>query len=98
MISLTGNTRPPPCRYLKTMHPGPLKILVVEDNPADRALYRIYLKNLPDLEIAEAEFGAAGLEFCRSWQPECVVLDFTLPDMSGLEFIDQLRAEFRGMP
>ena len=47
------------------MNPGHLRILVVEDNAADRALFRIYLKHVPGLEIAEADLGAAGLELCR---------------------------------
>ncbi|HVW85630.1 MAG TPA: response regulator, partial [Bryobacteraceae bacterium] len=80
------------------MIPGQLKILVVEDNPADRALYRIYLKHLPGLEIREAEFGTDGLKLCPSWGPDCILLDFTLPDMTGLEFIDRLRESSGGIP
>jgi len=80
------------------MNPGHLRILVVEDNAADRALFRIYLKHVPGLEIAEADLGAAGLELCRSWNPDCVLLDFTLPDMTGIEFIDMLRLDAGTLP
>jgi PAS domain S-box-containing protein len=75
-----------------------LKLLVVEDNPADRALYRIYLKHVPGLEIAEAEFGHEGLALCRDWKPHCVLLDFTLPDMNGLAFIEKLRDDLGSIP
>jgi len=80
------------------MNPGRIKLLVVEDNPADRALYRIYLKHIAGLEIEEAALGSAALELCRSWGPDCVLLDFTLPDMNGLEFIDRLRAAAGKIP
>jgi PAS domain S-box-containing protein len=75
-----------------------LRILFVEDNPADRALYRVYLKHIPGLEIAEAEFGREGLALCQDWKPQCILLDFTLPDMNGLEFIDRLRKVQGGLP
>jgi PAS domain S-box-containing protein len=80
------------------MSSGPLHILVVEDNPADRALYRVYLNHVAGLVLAEAESGAEGLRLCRESPPDCILLDFTLPDMNGLEFIDRLRPNAASLP
>jgi CheY-like chemotaxis protein len=80
------------------MNPGQTKLLVVEDNPADRALYRIYLQHVPGLAIVEAEFGADALDLCHKIGPDCILLDFTLPDMNGLQFMERLRTQNGGIP
>ena len=80
------------------MNQDQLRILVVEDNPADRALLRIYLQHLPGLQIIEAELGSEGLRLCQSESPDCVLLDFTLPDMTGVEFLETLRARAGSIP
>ena len=43
--------------------------------------------------IVAVETGAGALERLRSEQIDCVVLDLRLPDMSGFDVLDQLRAE-----
>src|SRR4029450_11580588 len=46
-----------------------------------------------DNDIIAVETGAEALERLRSEQIDCVVLDLRLPDMSGFDVLDQLRAE-----
>ncbi|XGV98261.1 MAG: PAS domain S-box protein [Leptolyngbya sp. BL-A-14] len=69
-------------------------LLVVEDSPEDRELYRRYL--LSDRKcsytILEASSGRQGLELWQQHQPDAVLLDYQLPDLSGLEFLAQLQA------
>ena len=66
---------------------------MVDDNPADRLLYRIALENNPfrTYEIIEAGSGHAGLELCAREKPDCMLLDFVLPDITGLEFLTELK-------
>ena len=73
-----------------------LRILVVDDNPADRMMYRMSLPRNAEraYEIVEAENGASALEACRLHQPDCIVLDFNLPNMDGLEFMSAFKIEF----
>ncbi|MHC5855769.1 PAS domain-containing protein [Nostoc sp.] len=68
-------------------------LLIVDDSPEDRELYRQYL--LRDREssytILEATLGQQGLELWQQHQPDAVLLDYRLPDMDGLEFLAQLQ-------
>lgn len=74
---------------------GPKRILIIDDNPADRQLYRRLLdQQAPGAySFAEAETGADGMERCLGEVPDCVLLDYNLPDMSGVEVLDDLVGE-----
>src|SRR5437588_570981 len=73
----------------------PLRILVVDDSPEDRLIYRRLLAKDPDhrYEIVETDSGAEGLRQARAERPDCVLLDYCLPDLDGLEFLAALTAE-----
>jgi PAS domain S-box-containing protein len=71
-------------------------ILIVDDSPEDREMYRRYLMRDQDYEytIADASLGAAGLALwqdCQQRQPDAVLLDYRLPDLDGLEFLAALQ-------
>jgi two-component sensor histidine kinase/CheY-like chemotaxis protein len=68
---------------------------MVDDSVADRRLCRILLEDVygPGLQFFEESEAAAGLTTCRAVGPDCVLLDYKLPDMSGLEFLKQLVSE-----
>ena len=67
---------------------------MVDDSAADRKLYRMLLEDhirAPGgLEVIEAHNASTGLSLCRTVAPDCVLLDYKLPDMTGLEFLAQL--------
>jgi len=71
---------------------GPLRILIVDDSPEDRELYRRLLGQDPaqEYELLEAEMGEQGLEMAGREHPDCLLLDYRLPDMDGLEFLERL--------
>ena len=66
------------------------RLLVVEDNPAERHGITELLGH-DDIEIATAETGAGALEMLRREAADCVVLDLKLPDMSGFGVLEQIR-------
>ena len=64
-------------------------LLVVEDNELQlRAIKKIV--GHKDVEILEAVSGEATVKLLKSTQIDCIVLDLTLPDMSGLELLGKL--------
>lgn len=75
-------------------------ILIVDDSAEDRELYRRYLSQeiLFSYKIVETECGEDGLEELESIQPDLILLDYLLPDLDGLEFIEELKAKKRQIP
>jgi PAS domain S-box-containing protein len=72
-------------------------VLIVDDSPEDRYTYRRYLlqDRSQQYTILEAETGQAALELCQHTQPDLILLDFLLPDLTGLELLPQLQVHFQ---
>jgi two-component sensor histidine kinase/CheY-like chemotaxis protein len=70
-----------------------MKVVMVDDSAEDRTLCRTLLEEVygPDLQFFEESEGAEGLKTCRKVAPDCLLLTHDLPDMTGLEFLGQLR-------
>ena len=82
-----------------------IHILIMEDNPEDCASIRRMLLNGSDRTyvFSEAHLGAAGVRAYRepaSSPPDCVLLDYHLPDMNAPQVLAELRngAEFAACP
>ena len=68
------------------------RILVVEDTPTQSQLARALLVGLGhQVEIVES--AGAALAAARTWRPDAILLDIELPDYSGFELMQRLRAE-----
>ncbi len=69
-----------------------LHILVVDDNPADRELYKQFLIDDFDqsYEFSETGFGREGIKLCKDAEFDCILLDYNLPDLSGVDFLQNL--------
>ncbi|BCL37256.1 PAS domain-containing protein [Nostoc sp. MS1] len=70
------------------------KILIVDDSPEDREMYRRYLSCDRDYayNFLEANLGTQGLELWQKHQPDAVLLDYRLPDLDGVEFLTRLQS------
>ncbi len=77
-----------------------VKLLIVDDNPDDRVLYKRLLQTANGIEwsIVESETGEEGLDLCKKENPDCVLLDYILPDIDGLEFLLQLKYRSVSVP
>lgn len=75
-------------------------ILLVEDDLVDRMACRRALAQDPDHEFVlyECETGREGLQLAHEQKPDCVLLDYHLPDMNGLEFLAELRSDLNETP
>jgi signal transduction histidine kinase/DNA-binding response OmpR family regulator len=69
---------------------SPQKILLIDDDPAYRYLVKQLLVNTP-LSILEAANGEEGLELAQHHQPNAIVLDLEMPEISGFEVLKQLK-------
>jgi CheY-like chemotaxis protein len=63
----------------------PLKILVVDDQEFVRRTLHSLLAEQAHWQIYEAENGKVALERIREIEPDVVVLDIVMPEMSGIE-------------
>lgn len=73
---------------------APARILLVDDHKVLRDGLRALLEIEPDLRVVgEAGTGAVAIELCRTLAPDLMILDLSLPDMSGLEVIRAVRRE-----
>jgi CheY-like chemotaxis protein len=67
------------------------RILVIDD---DRAVVRLLVVRLgeEDYMVRSAMTSEEGLELVTSFHPDVVLLDVSLPDLSGLEVLKRIRA------
>jgi two-component system NtrC family sensor kinase len=72
----------------------PPTILIVDDSPEDLAACRRFLSrhSAAAYTCLEAVSGTEGLALYHSARPDCLVLDFNLPDMDGLQFLAAMQA------
>ena len=82
------------------MHAEAIRLLIVDDSAEDREIYARLLKKSmrATYSILTAETGAAGLDAFRAESPDCIVLDFNLPDMDALEFLAKMGGGPDGLP
>jgi DNA-binding response OmpR family regulator len=69
-----------------------MRVLVVDDDPdIAEAVTAVVSVSWPDAEIIEAADGRAAIEHVRRKQPDIIVLDVGLPDMSGFDVMRKIR-------
>lgn len=70
----------------------PINVLIVEDDMVDRIACRrtFAVAQEGTFILTEADSGQHGLDVAVRGGIDCVLLDYGLPDMSGLEFLTQL--------
>jgi signal transduction histidine kinase len=75
------------------------RVLIVDDSLEDREVYRRFLTsdNGHRYDLIETQSGAEGIRLCRVHLPDCVLLDYRLPDLDGLTFLTDLQCEVDGV-
>ena len=73
----------------------PARVLVIDDEPQIRRALRSIL-HARRYEVRLAENGRDGLEAAVDETPDLVVLDLSLPDMSGFDVARELRSWYEG--
>ena len=75
----------------------PRRLLLVDDSEELRDLM-VWTFVDAGYEVASADTGARGLEMALGGEFDCLLLDLRLPDMSGLELLERLRASGSEVP
>ncbi|MEX5747793.1 response regulator [Massilia sp. X63] len=81
-------------RIQKFLMGGKRSLLVVEDDMAQRESIVSLIGNA-DIHMVTVDTGAAALEALESARFDCMVLDLTLPDISGFDLLDRIGANER---
>jgi len=84
-------------------------VLIVDGAKRDRQIYQRYIQSLgatheaigkvtDHCAVIEAESGAVGLALCQKHVPNLILLDYLLPDLDGLAFLQALTARVPSLP
>ena len=74
---------------------APIKVLCVDDHPIVRQGIATLLSVEPDMAlVAEAANGREAIQRFRAHRPDVTLMDLQMPEMSGLDAISAIRAEF----
>ncbi len=68
------------------------RILIVEDEKKIARFLELELSH-EGYEVQAAHDGRSGLDIARSWQPDLMILDLMLPELSGIEVCRRIRQE-----
>ncbi|OGO27671.1 MAG: DNA-binding response regulator [Chloroflexi bacterium RBG_16_54_11] len=72
-----------------------INLLLVDDHQVVRTGLRMLLEGQPDMKIVgEADSGLMALEKAKQVSPNVIVMDITLPDISGIEATRRIKEEF----
>jgi PAS domain S-box-containing protein len=84
------------------IHPPPAvasqptcRVLYIEDNLANVLLVERLLEHRPNVELIVAMHGQLGLDLAFEHQPDLLLVDINLPDLSGHTILRRLRADAR---
>lgn len=85
--------------FTKLFKPDP-SILIVDDEITTRATLKVRLMNRDGYTVHEAQNGAEALKQASDKLPSVIVLDWKMPDLSGIDVLRELRSreETRHIP
>ncbi|HEX7314395.1 MAG TPA: response regulator transcription factor [Pyrinomonadaceae bacterium] len=73
----------------------PIRVFSADDHPLLREGIAAVINNQPDmLMVAQAATGGEAVQMYRQHRPDVTLMDLRLPDMSGIDALIAIRAEF----
>ena len=69
------------------------KVLIVDDQPFIRQIFKQLIEQIPELSGEEAENGNVALGKMRVMKPDLVLMDITMPGKDGLAVLQEMRAD-----
>lgn len=71
-------------------------VLIVDDMPELRRILAHFLQQTLYVDIVEADSGLTGIERFLEVQPDLVICDLTMPEMTGFEFLGFITRQREG--
>ncbi|MGQ0669082.1 MAG: response regulator [Actinomycetota bacterium] len=76
-----------------------VRVLVVDDHPAFRRALTSALRLVKDIEVAgEAGGGMAACEEAAALEPDLVLMDLSMPDLSGIDAMREIHRKAPELP
>jgi DNA-binding NarL/FixJ family response regulator len=73
---------------------GPIRLLLVDDQPLLRAGFRMVLETQPDIDVVgEAGDGEQGVSMARALRPDVALMDVRMPGLDGIEATRRIVAD-----
>ena len=86
--------KPPPAPVAVEEHPATRRtLLYIEDQDLNLRLVERILQPRPEYRLLTAMQGGLGIDLAREHQPDLILLDLNLPDMSGDDVLRRLKAD-----
>lgn len=69
-----------------------MNVLIVDDDPINLALLSHLLKSIPNVVCTEMSDSVLALAWCRKHEPDIVLVDYMMPRLDGLQFLEVFRS------
>ncbi|MFC5848220.1 response regulator [Deinococcus petrolearius] len=73
-----------------------LRVLLVDDNPADLLLAREVFQDHPDVQLTTFQHGPEALDYLQHHGgrlPDVILLDISMPVMNGFELLEKIKRD-----
>lgn len=70
-----------------------IKVMVVDDQTSMRAMIRRTLQDLGFKDVRDKPGAAEAIDAVRTDRVHLIISDYNMPDMDGLQFLEQVRAD-----
>jgi two-component system, OmpR family, response regulator len=93
----TLRTRPTTLDQLTRADGGPIRALVVDDEPLIGELLATALR-YEGWQVTTQTSGLGAIKTAKAWEPDVILLDVMLPDLSGLDVLQRIRTSRPHVP
>jgi len=75
------------------------KILIIDDDPVITGIYQNQFA-ARNFEVEIANDGQLGLDAVKRFRPDCVLLDLSMPNVNGVQWLNEVRKDerFKSLP
>jgi RNA polymerase sigma factor (sigma-70 family) len=94
-------TSTPPAQAQEESSSGPTAgavVLVVDDSAMDQSLAGALIQKMTGWQATYASNGVEALKILATQQPDMVLMDLMMPEMDGLELLQQVRRQYPLLP